>query len=272
MDTSEHNHPQDMKGKIIDKYEIIDKLGHGAFSQIFNAKDIRKGEQVVIKTEPIDSEISLLKHEASMYIKMRNVNGMLLIKWYGVVDNIRCLVLPYAGVSLDKIKVTNPLVAINIFHQCIEALECIHRMSVIHRDIKPANILVDHEGTCRFVDFGLSSMFTGVYGGHIEKKTGQNLIGSPSYVSINVHEGCNPSRRDDLESLCYVYMYISNGRVPWAECSRNMICGMKKNIMGSDEGSLCASMWGYARRLAFEQEPEYSILLGILQDEIECTY
>ena len=115
-------------------------------------------------------------------------------------------------------------------------------------------------------------MFTGVYGGHIEKKTGQNLIGSPSYVSINVHEGCNPSRRDDLESLCYVYMYISNGRVPWAECSRNMICGMKKNIMGSDEGSLCASMWGYARRLAFEQEPEYSILLGILQDEIECTH
>jgi len=51
-----------------------------------------------------------------------------------------------------------------------------------------------------------------------------------------------------------------------------MICGMKKNIMGSDEGSLCASMWGYARRLAFEQEPEYSILLGILQDEIECTH
>ena len=48
--------------------------------------------------------------------------------------------------------------------------------------------------------------------------------------------------------------------------------GMKKNIMGSDEGSLCASMWGYARRLAFEQEPEYSILLGILQDEIECTH
>jgi len=46
----------------------------------------------------------------------------------------------------------------------------------------------------------------------------------------------------------------------------------EKNIMGSDEGSLCASMWGYARRLAFEQEPEYSILLGILQDEIECTH
>ena len=190
-------------GMLIDKYEIINKFGSGAFSEIYNAKDLRRNEMVIIKTEPSDKEIGLLKHEASVYLKLRNVTGMLLLKWYGVVDNIRCLVLPYGGVSLDKKKISNPLVTMNIFYQCIQALECIHRMGIIHRDIKPANILVDQEGTCRFVDFGLSSMFIGVYGGHIEKKTGQSIIGSPSYVSINIHKGCNPS---GITMLClYVY-------------------------------------------------------------------
>lgn len=255
---------------LIDKYEIINKFGSGAFSEIYNAKDLRRNEMVIIKTEPADKEIGLLKHEASVYLKLRNVTGMLLLKWYGVVDNIRCLVLPYGGVSLDKKKISNPLVTMNIFYQCIQALECIHRMGIIHRDIKPANILVDQEGTCRFVDFGLSSMFIGVYGGHIEKKTGQSIIGSPSYVSINIHKGCNPSRRDDLESLCYVYMYISRGKLPWAECSTNMIYKMKEEVCNNKNYShpVCITIWEYVRKLRFEENPEYSSLLSILQDEV----
>lgn len=254
------------EGTLVDKYEIIYKLGNGAFSEIYNARDVRRDEPVVIKTEPADREIGLLKHEASMYLRLRNVNGMLILKWYGVVDNVRCLVLPYGGVSLDKTKITNPLVAINIFYQCIKALECIHRMGVIHRDIKPANILVDREGTCRFIDFGLSSMFIGLYGGHIEKKTGQTIIGSPSYVSINIHKGCNPSRRDDLESLCYVYMYITQGKLPWAECYTNMICKKKEEVSNDTNYNdpICIAIWEYVRKLNFDEKPEYSILLSLL--------
>jgi len=256
---------------IIDKYEIISKFGKGAFSEIYTARDIRKNETVIVKTERADAEIGLLKHEASMYLKLRNVTGMLLLKWYGVVGNIRCLVLPYGGVSLDKVTIKNPLVSMNIFYQCIQAIECIHRMGVIHRDIKPANILVDNEGTCKFVDFGLSSMFVGVYGGHIDQKSGQNIIGSPSYVSINIHKGCNPSRRDDIESLCYVYMYITRGKLPWSECSASMICKMKEEMCNDTtyNNPICITIWEYIRKLRFEEKPEYSSLLSILQDEVD---
>lgn len=259
------------EGTLVDKYEIIDKLGNGAFSEIYNARDVRRDEPVVVKTELADKEIGLLKHEASMYLRLRNVNGMLILKWYGVIDNVRCLVLPYGGVSLDKTKIKNPLVAMNIFYQCIRALECIHRMGVIHRDIKPANILIDQEGTCRFVDFGLSSMFIGVYGGHIEKKTEQNIIGSPSYVSINIHKGCNPSRRDDLESLCYVYMYITQGKLPWSECSARMICKTKQDVCNNKKynSPVCITIWEYVRKLGFDEKPDYSSLMSVLQNEVE---
>uniref|UniRef100_A0A6C0FD16 non-specific serine/threonine protein kinase n=1 Tax=viral metagenome TaxID=1070528 RepID=A0A6C0FD16_9ZZZZ len=256
---------------MIDKYMVTGKLGNGAFSTIYNAKNVRNNDPVIIKTENVDDEIGLLKHEASMYLRLRNVSGMLLIKWYGVVDDWRCLVLPYAGRSLDKLIVTNPAVRMNIFSQIVNALESIHMMGVIHRDIKPANILIDEEGTCRLVDFGLSSMIWQTYGGHIEKKTNQTIIGSPAYVSINIHEGINPSRRDDLESLCYVYMYLKKKSLPWSSFATKYIHEIKQNLLHycSDYGdAVLAVIWEYVRKIKFSEDPNYKIITDVLEHEI----
>jgi len=253
-------------GTVVDKYEITGKLGQGAFSQIFHAQNIRTDDYVVIKTEPAGGEIGMLKHEASIYMRLRNVVGMLLVKWYGVVDGHRCLVLPYGGRSLDKVGIVRPSTAANIFKQCIAALGAIHRMGVIHRDIKPANILIDESGTCRLVDFGLSTMYIGVYGGHVENRTGRQLVGSPSYVSINVHNGNTPSRRDDLESACYVYAFIMLYRLPWSGCAKNMILSMKQRILEYDilGGAEGTAILEYVRNLRFDEEPEYTALGDLL--------
>ncbi len=256
---------------MIDKYVVTSRLGNGAFSTIYNAKNVRNNEPVIIKTENVDDEIGLLKHEASMCLRLRNVSGMLLIKWYGVVDDWRCLVLPYAGKSLDKLVVTNPAVRMNILSQIVKALESIHMMGVIHRDIKPANILIDEEGTCRLVDFGLSSMIWQTYGGHIEKKTDQTMIGSPAYVSINIHEGINPSRRDDLESLCYVYMYLKKRSLPWSSFASSYIGEMKRNLLqySAEYGdAVLAVIWEYVRKITFSEEPNYKIITDVLEHEI----
>ena len=65
------------------------------------------------------------------------------------------------------------------------------------------------------VDFGLSKFWKDPRTKmHTSQKRGRLMIGTARYASIHIHLGIEPSRGDDLESMGYVLVYLSVGRLP----------------------------------------------------------
>ena len=45
--------------------------------------------------------------------------------------------------------------------------------------------------------------------------TPMNFLGTPQFSPISAHYSAPQSPRDDLESLCYTFIYLYTGQLPW---------------------------------------------------------
>ena len=65
-------------------------------------------------------------------------------------------------------------------------------------------------------EFGYAKLYYDVVTNEqIKFRKDKNPIGTAKYVSINTHKGYQQSRRDDLESLCYLLVFFLTGTLPW---------------------------------------------------------
>jgi len=98
-------------------------------------------------------------------------------------------------------------------------METIHNRGFIHRDIKSDNFLIgagDKINKLYAIDFGLSKRYVHPHTGeHILIKKHKGLIGTARFASINAHLGLEQSRRDDLQALGYLMIYLAKGELPW---------------------------------------------------------
>jgi len=213
---------------IANKYKIIEKIGEGSFGTIYKGENIRNKDSVAIKIEKICDSYKLLKNEANIYQYLKDVPGVPNIKWFGKDEKHYYMVLPLLGDSLDiLVKSCNSFsleLTKKIGIQLINIISSIHERGLIHRDIKPDNFLLGINDTNIYlIDFGFCKTYiqNGDFGQHIPMKKNNKLIGSVNYASIQSHELMELSRRDDLESIGYVLLYLYFGKLDWENDSFN---------------------------------------------------
>jgi len=257
---------------ISNKYEILEKIGEGCFGQIYKGRNIRTRESVAIKIEPIENGTKLLKNETKIYQYLAQGQGIPKVKWFGVDEKNNYMVITLLGPSLSdltKKRATISLdVVLQIGKQLVERLRFIHGMGLIHRDIKPDNFLIGENNTIFIIDFGLCKKYI-ISNKHIENKKLNKIIGTPNFVSVNVHNLNQPSRRDDVESVVYVLLYLYFGGLDWIDCSDlDEIKTIKMELVQNNKiPKNIRDVLFYIRGLDYSENPDYEYILKLFVAE-----
>ena len=207
---------------------------------------------------------------------MRDISGVPHIRNYGLDNGFNYLIIDLLGLSLVDKKL-KPRESIQYFIQAIKILESIHKLGIIHRDIKPDNFLLSAcDKKLYLIDFGLSKYYLDENKNHIKERKDKKLIGTAKFTSLNIHYGIEPSRRDDIESLCYTFISTYGKLLPWEEIIDNNkktneydLLELYNKIKIEKEKSLewlndipgeFITLLLYCRKLRFDEKPNYNYI------------
>jgi serine/threonine protein kinase len=260
------------------RYCTYKRIGGGSFGEVYVGEHISSGEEVAIKMESGNSRPAQLFNESKMLRCLAGGVGIPIFKWFGVEADCRILVTEFLGKSLETLfaechRKFSLKTVLMIADQLFRRIEFIHRRGILHRDIKPDNFVIGRGAKANVIytiDFGLSKPYLDAKTKqHIPFAQGRPLVGTMQFTSINTHLGIEQSRRDDLESLGYLFVYLLRGSLPWAGLKaqprheRSQMFGEEK-MTTSIEG-LCGGLpheFGdflrEIRKLNFSDEPNYS--------------
>ena len=266
---------------IFKKYRTLKKMATGAFSEIYSGINILNKEKIAIKIEKRNIINKYLESECYTLFSLRNI-GIPRVLSFGHNKEYDILIMPLLGKSLLDIFISKNLnyefkdiclIAIQI----IERIQWIHSRYIVHRDIKPDNFLIglDDPHILYLIDFGLSKKYQSTKTGkHIKMCELKKFTGSIVYASVNSLKCREQSRRDDLESIGYMLIYLMKGSLPWQRVkvsnkkeSYLKVAQLKNNIKPE---KLCENLPNefitylkYVKKLKFEEEPNYNYLRNI---------
>lgn len=227
---------------INNEYLIDTEIGKGSYGRIFCGIHSTKRLPVAAKLEQLDIKNSLLDIEIEMYKKLESMKekyGFPTIYWSGTQGKYKILIMELLGRNLEYLKQHNSInqkfelsQVKNIAYDMICKLGYIHSLGYLYRDVKPENIVYDLEHKKLYlVDFGLCKSYI-INNQHIPMTTGHGLAGTVRYCSKNAHDGIELSRRDDMESLGYMLIYLIKGSLPWQKINGN------DNGIGNDKDNI----------------------------------
>ena len=285
--------PQINKLIFNERFEIQDNylLGRGSFGEIYVAKDFLTRSFIALKLEKQKSKQNQLKTEKLVLDTMVGIEGFPRVFCYGTQHDNNFLAMELLGPNISdlfefcKHKFSLQTVLL-IAIQVITRIQDLHSKNFIHRDIKPENFLIGNENNSDIIyciDYGLARKYKDSKMDNMPYKENKTLIGTARYASINNHLGIEQSRRDDLESIGYLIIYLIKKRLPWQGCQGstknekyNKI--LEKKLSISTE-SLCRDLpiefsiyLNYVKNLKYNERPDYNFLKGLFFDLLSSRY
>lgn len=199
--------------KLWGDFQLMQRLGEGAFGEVYRAWDPVLEREVALKLllpSSLDAEqqYQAVVAEARAIAKVRHPN---IVSVYGVdrrdgrvgfwSDFVR-------GRTLTTIVETEgPMAVDDVCRFGIDlcaALTVVHAAGLLHRDIKASNAMRDESGRVVLMDFGLSQDL------HIPGLP----AGTPKYMAPELRRGARATVQSDVYAMGVLLLYLASGRYP----------------------------------------------------------
>lgn len=183
------------------------------------------------------------------------------------------MVMDRLGPSLDDLfkKCEFLKTVLMLAEQMLSRMEFVHEKKFLHRDVKPGNFVMGFGTNAHkvyLIDFGISEEYIEEDGSHRSYRECYEPRGNVFFCSINTDLGITTSRRDDLESLAYLFIYFLKGGLPWENLKYRGYRDFREKIMEKKLSlaveKLCEELplefltfLRYTRNLTYYQTPDY---------------
>jgi serine/threonine protein kinase len=258
-------------GQTIDDFQLLTELGHGAFAQVFLARQISMERLVALKiskhtgSEPrtlaqmdhshvvrvFDQRVAASPPARLLYMEVvpggtlfdtvkrvrgtpqKQRTGQLMLD---VVDEhlgLSGAARPTESTHRQWLSETAwPMVVCRLGAQLAEGLAYAHSRGVLHRDIKPANVLLSPEGMPKLADFNVS-----YNGGRADEDPAEAFGGSLAYMSPEQLQACHPVLGGSPQLVRDQSDVYSLGILLW-----ELLCGLRPFDDGPSEGGSLAQI------------------------------
>ena len=200
----------------MDDFQILSKLGEGAYSTVFKVKRIIDGKTYALKKVKLlnlsDKEKENALNEVRILASVKS-NYVVSYKeaFFDEKDRTLCIVMEFAdnGDLYQKI-VEHKKKAMffeeseiwRIFIQLVNGLKALHDLKILHRDLKSANVFLYTNGDAKIGDLNVSKV--------TRAGVGHTQTGTPYYASPEVWKDSPYDNKSDIWSLgCVLYEMIA---------------------------------------------------------------
>ena len=197
-------------------FQIISKLGEGAYSTVFKVKrNIDKKIYALKKVKILNLSEKEKENSLNEVRILASVKSNFVVSYkeafFDEKDNTLCIIMEFAdrGDLYQKI-VQHKKSAIffeesdiwRIFIQLVKGLKSLHDLKILHRDMKSANVFLFSNGSAKLGDLNVSKV--------AKRGLGYTQTGTPYYASPEVWKDKPYDNKSDVWSLgCVLYEMIT---------------------------------------------------------------